>query len=181
VCAELERVEPDAGDPLANETGVLACPETLAIVVASGEQELARLPVGHSEIFVDRLPRLLGEFEPDRTTGFLLADRRPIERVAVGGHIIDADRHDIATPQFAINGEVEQREVAGTALELQLCSDRPDLACSQRWLRPNQFALVPGLMARWTAGRDYSLSFMIGLLVRGINQNGSPSRRGLSR
>jgi hypothetical protein len=32
VCAELERVEPDAGDPLANETGVLACPETLVVI-----------------------------------------------------------------------------------------------------------------------------------------------------
>jgi hypothetical protein len=54
------------------------------------------------------LTGLLGELEPDRTTGLLLADRCSIERVAVGGHIIiDAYCHDIAATQFAVDGEIE--------------------------------------------------------------------------
>jgi hypothetical protein len=46
------------------------------------------------------LARLLGEFEPDWATGLLLADCCSIECVAVGGHVIDAHRHDIAAAQF---------------------------------------------------------------------------------
>ena len=69
VRAELERVEANAGDPLAYKAGVLACREP-PIAVATGEQERAGLPAGQSEILVDGLPRLLGEFEPDRAPVF---------------------------------------------------------------------------------------------------------------
>jgi hypothetical protein len=122
--------------------------------VATGKQERAGLPAGQSEILVDGLPRLLGEFEPDRATRLLLTDRRSIERVAVGGYVIDPHCHDITAAQFAVDGEVEQREIADAFLKLQPCPDRPDVACSQRRLRTDQLAFVPGLTARSTAGWD---------------------------
>ena len=130
VRAELERVEADAGDPLAYKAGVLACREP-PVAVATSKQERAGLPAGQSEILLDGLPRLLGEFEPDRAPRLLLADRRSIERVAVGGYVIDTHRNDITAAQFAVDGEVEQREIADAALELQPCPDRPDVACSE--------------------------------------------------
>jgi hypothetical protein len=68
VRAELERVEADAGNPLADQTGVLTCREA-TIVAATGKQKLAGLPASCSQIPVDALPRLLGELEPDRATG----------------------------------------------------------------------------------------------------------------
>jgi hypothetical protein len=41
VRAELERVEADAGDPPADEAGILTCREAAAVVAATGEQEIA--------------------------------------------------------------------------------------------------------------------------------------------
>ena len=67
--SDLDFLKADAGDPLADEASVLACREP-PIAVATGEQERAGLPAGQSEILVDGLPRLLGEFEPDRAPVF---------------------------------------------------------------------------------------------------------------
>jgi hypothetical protein len=44
VRAELERVEADAGDPLADEAGILTCREAAAVVATTGEQEIASPP-----------------------------------------------------------------------------------------------------------------------------------------
>ena len=64
--AELERVEADGRDPLDDEAGLLTRCEAAAVVVATGEQEIARLPAVQSEILADGLMGLLGELEPDR-------------------------------------------------------------------------------------------------------------------
>jgi hypothetical protein len=37
--------------------------------------------------------------------------------VAVWGYVSDAHRHDISAAQFAVDGEVEQREVAGAPFQ----------------------------------------------------------------
>jgi hypothetical protein len=58
---------------LTDETGVLARGEA-TIIAATAEQELARLPASHSEVFIDGLPRLIGKFEPERAASLLLAD-----------------------------------------------------------------------------------------------------------
>jgi hypothetical protein len=42
------------------------------------EQELARLLAGSTDVVINRLPGLLGHLEPDRLTGLLLPDRRPM-------------------------------------------------------------------------------------------------------
>jgi hypothetical protein len=70
VRAELERVEADARDPLTNQASILTYCEALAVATTTCEQELARLPAVQSEILIDRLPRLLGELEPDRRPVF---------------------------------------------------------------------------------------------------------------
>ena len=107
VRAELERIEADTGDPLADKAGVLTCREAMSVAAATCKQELSPLPASLPEILVDGLPRLLGQLEPDRATGLLLADCCSIERVAIGGHIVDADCHDIAASQFAVDGEIK--------------------------------------------------------------------------
>jgi hypothetical protein len=95
---------------------------------------------------------LHGKFEPDRAASLFLTDRCSIERGAVGSYVIDANCHDITASQFAVDGEVEQSEIAVAALNLQLGSDRPNVACSQRRLRTDQLAFIPRLTAQWTAG-----------------------------
>ena len=63
VRAELERIEADTGDPLADKAGVLTCREAMTVAAATCKQELAPLPASLPEILVDGLPRPL---EPDR-------------------------------------------------------------------------------------------------------------------
>jgi hypothetical protein len=65
------------------------------------------------------LARLFRQFEPDRAVSFLLPDSRAVESVAIRGDIVDADSHDIATTQLAVDCEIEQSQVAGAALQLQ--------------------------------------------------------------
>ncbi len=60
--AELERVETDT-----SEAGALTVRKATP-AAASGEQELAGLPAGRSEVLVDGLPGLIRQFEPDRTS-----------------------------------------------------------------------------------------------------------------
>jgi hypothetical protein len=54
----------------------------------------------------------------------LLIEMSPI------GPFIDAYCHDIAVAQFAVDGEIEYREIAGALLEPQLRSDRPGVSCA---------------------------------------------------
>jgi len=63
-------------------------------------------------MLVDCLTRLLGQLEPHRAPGFLLANRRTVEGIAIGGHVVDADSHHVATTQLAVDGEVEESQIA---------------------------------------------------------------------
>jgi hypothetical protein len=54
-------------------------------------------------------------------------------------------RPTCSVPVFApVDGQVEHGEVARSALDHQVRSDRPDVLWSQRGLRADQLALVPG-------------------------------------
>jgi len=86
------------------------------------------------------LAGLLAQFKSDRPSGFLLPDRCAIRRVAAGGDILDPDSDNVTAAKLAVDRQVEQREVASAAFDLELRSDRPDLFWSQRWLCPRQLA-----------------------------------------
>jgi hypothetical protein len=73
----------------------------------ASKKKAPRLSVGEVEIFVNRLVGLLGDLEPDRTAGFLLAHRRALHGVAKGCDILDLQAHHVATAQLAIDGEIE--------------------------------------------------------------------------
>lgn len=61
----------------------------------------------------------------------LLADGRPDQRVTAWGNIIDAYHNHVAAAKFAVDGQIEESKVALFALDLQLGSDRPDVARPQ--------------------------------------------------
>ena len=56
---------------------------------------------------------------------------------------MDAERDKIAAAQFAVDDEIEQREISGAMIQLQSNSDGPDLCQLQRRLLTQQFAFVP--------------------------------------
>ena len=84
------------------------------------KQQLAGLPAGQPQALVDRLPRLVGEFEPHRSARLSLANRRTIERIAVRCHVIDADGDNVTAAQLAVDRQVEQRKIPRARLYLEL-------------------------------------------------------------
>jgi hypothetical protein len=52
--------------------------------------------------------RHVGQLEPDGPAGLALPDGGAVDGVAVGRYVIDAQCHQIAAAQFAVDGEVEQ-------------------------------------------------------------------------
>jgi hypothetical protein len=141
-----EQVETDAADPLGNEARILPGGQMLIRATAAREQALARLPVGDPQIVVQCLPRHLCQFEPNGPTCLPLADVGSIDGVAVGCYVIHSEGDEIAAAQFAVDGEVEQRQVARAALKLQLGSNGPYVSRSQWRLRTGELAFVP----RWS-------------------------------
>jgi hypothetical protein len=133
--AELQRIEADAGNPLANKACVLSGGQAAVHTTSASEQELAGTSAGIPKMFVDSLPGLLGQFEPHRTSSLLLPDCCSVERIAIGSHVIDADSHHVATAQLAIDGEIEQCEIAGASPEVEPRPDRPQMPLSERGLR----------------------------------------------
>jgi hypothetical protein len=91
------------------------------------EQELTRLLAGSTDVVINRLPGLLGHLEPNRLTGLLLPDRRPIEAVSTGGNILDFEGDNLATTQFAIDGKIEHGQVTRLSFDLELRPDGPDM------------------------------------------------------
>jgi hypothetical protein len=121
-------------------------------VAATGEQELAGLAAGHSEILVDGLPRLLGQLEANRATGLLLADRCSIERVTVGSHVIDAHRDDIAAAQLLSMARLNS---ARSRVRSSSCSF---VRIDQTWLaRSGGFAPITCLYSTADGPADWSM------------------------
>ena len=84
---------------------------------------MARLPSGSSEVVIDSLPGLLGEFEPDGLSSLPLAHGGAINDITTGSNIFDLQGDDIASTLLAVDGEIEHRQVTHLASNLQLCPD----------------------------------------------------------
>ena len=57
--------------------------------------------------------------------------------------ILDAQLHQIARAQLAVNGKIKQRQFANMMGQLQANPDRPDFIQPQGRLLANKFSLVP--------------------------------------
>ncbi len=114
----------------------------------AGEQALAGAAAGGPQVLVERMARHLGQFEPDGSAGLALPNGCAVDGVAVGCHVIDPQRYQITAAQLAIDGKVEQCQVASAVLELQLRPDGPHVAGPQRRLGTGELALV----ACWSRG-----------------------------
>ena len=83
------RVQPNAGNPLGNEPGVLSRRYRAVPTATAAEEELTRLLVGGCDVAVHRLSGLFRHLEPDRLARLLLAHGRPIDRMTMGSNIFD--------------------------------------------------------------------------------------------
>jgi hypothetical protein len=97
-------VQPNAGDPLADQPRVLSRRYRSVLTATAAEEELARFLTGGSDVTVDRLTGLLRYLEPDGLAGLPLADGRTIDRVTMRSNVLHPQAYYVASSQLAIDG-----------------------------------------------------------------------------
>jgi hypothetical protein len=97
---------------------------------------------------------LLGDLELDRPARLLLNNGGAVSGPATGTHIIDLQPHEVAAPQLAVDGEIEQSEVASSSFKLEPDADCPNFFRFQRTLLANEPALVPRTFRKANEGWD---------------------------
>jgi hypothetical protein len=90
----------------------------------------------------------LGDLKPDRPARLVLHDRCPLFRVPSREDVSDPDAHQVAAPELAAGGQVEQRKVARGACDLEANPYGPDMPGQQRSLPTDDATLVPGAADR---------------------------------
>ena len=142
VGAEQRRVQTDADDPLRQQASILAGGEAAAVATAAMEQEIAGTLPARRKVLVDCLTRVLGDLEPDRATGLVLPNGRPVNRIAMWCNVLDPEAHHVAATQLAIDREIEERQIPRPPCELQPRPNGPDVLRLEWWLWSDQLALV---------------------------------------
>jgi hypothetical protein len=122
----------------------LPCGEALLLAAAAAEEKAPALPFREAKVLIDGLAALFGDFKADRTPGFLLPNGGSLHCIAMGRDVLDFQAHDIATAKLAVDGEIEQSEVADLVLHLQSGADRPDVLGLQGRFRANKLTFIPG-------------------------------------
>ena len=118
-------IKPSARDPRMDDSGILP-----------GRQERLRSDPARREVpgapasnvgkpSLDRGSGLLGDLELHRPARLLLNDGCAVTDPTADADILDLQPHEIAAPELAVDREVEQGEVAGSALHLEPDPDRP--------------------------------------------------------
>src|SRR5271170_5578249 len=113
------------------------------VAEAAWEEVLAVAQRGAGKPITDCCSGLFGNFKLDRSAGFLLDHGSAVPHLASAAYIVDPEPHEIAAPQLAIDGEIEQGEVASPPLKLEPDADGPDLLGLQRALLADEAPFVP--------------------------------------
>jgi hypothetical protein len=71
-----------------------------------------------SQVFIDRVPGLFRYLEFDRPACFLLSNTGTIDRISIWGYILRSQSDDVAASKFAIDGQIEEREVTTSTRDL---------------------------------------------------------------
>jgi hypothetical protein len=119
-------IKPNARHPIGKKSGVLTGAHGPALSTASGEQVLT----GPCWLLSGSRRQLDG-FDP--STRLHWSPRLPlphgcaIDCIAIRSNIIDLQGDNIATTELAVDGKIEQGEVAGSPFDQQPGPDRPNL------------------------------------------------------
>jgi hypothetical protein len=120
----------------------LSCRD-VRLVMKTAREEV--LPVPWNAIgdpIADCCSGLFGDFELDRSAGFPLDHRGAVPNSAPDAYVADLEPHEVTAPQLAVEGQIEQSEVASTFFELKPDADCPDLLWFQRALLADEATLV---------------------------------------
>src|SRR5262249_18219621 len=107
VRAEHMRVQPDACNPVRAKAPVLPRGDALCRPPATREQKFARLLPGHLQVGINGFAGVVGQFEPDGAPRLFLTHCRTGDRIPIGSNVFDLERDDIASPQLAVDSQIE--------------------------------------------------------------------------
>jgi hypothetical protein len=151
------RVQPNANEPVGQEPRILTGRHAFASS-SPGEQKLAGIFTNDFDVVVYRLPGWLGQLKTNRPSGLPLAHSGAIDGVAVGCNVIDLNGDNVTSSEFAIDREIEQRQVAPLPVDLKLRPDGPDVFRPERRLSACELPLFQG--TRFAEMITFLLSFM---------------------
>src|SRR5215467_8051274 len=141
-------IKPSARDPRMDDPGILPGRQVRLRLDPAGKEVLGVPAANVGKPRLDRGSGLLGDLELHWPARFLLNDGRAVTDSTADADIVDLEPHEIAAPEFAVDREVEQGEVPGSALHLKPDPDRPHVLRLQRALLPNKAPFVPGIATR---------------------------------
>src|SRR6266446_6150271 len=95
----------------------------------------------------DRFSGELSDFELNRPLCLLLHDDRARGDSIAMSDIANAQLHEIAAAQLAVDRQVEQRELALAIAQLEANAYCPNLPEFERCLLPDQLSVAPGIAA----------------------------------
>ncbi len=127
-----------------DDTGVLTRRDMGRVRETAGEQALLRLQ--HRLLYprFDSGPGRLRQLELDRPLRLSLHDHRTGQNLVAVRDVANTQIDEVATPQFAVDREVEHCQVANLMRALKLNTDCPDVLRLERRLLTDQLAFVPG-------------------------------------
>ena len=70
---------------------------------------------------------LFRQLKSNGALGLSLAYASPVGAITVRGDVLDLEGNDIAASQFAVDGQIEQRQIADSLLDLELGPDPPNM------------------------------------------------------
>jgi hypothetical protein len=112
------------------------------------EQKLVQFLLGLADPDGEGLAGLFGDFELHRSMGFLLHEHGAGQQVAALGDVANPQLHEVAGAQLAVDGQIEQGQLAGIVGHLQANLDRTDFLEFEGRLLANKLAFVPGRVGR---------------------------------
>jgi hypothetical protein len=118
-------IETGTLNPSMDDARVLACREMRLLAETAREEVLTPYPTETGQPISDSASGLLGDFELNRSARLFLDYRRSIANPPARAHVVNFEPNKVAAPQLAVNGQIEHREIAFAAFELEPHPDRP--------------------------------------------------------
>ena len=143
MCAILALVQANGRHPLIKKAGVLPGAEVSHVINPTGEDEVIQRASAPLQPYQQALTRFGHELELNRPTCFLLDNGCSVADGAAADQIANAQFHQVAPAQFAVDGQVEQGSVSQSLVFVEVKPDCLDVARSLRAFRVYILPRIP--------------------------------------
>mgnify|MGYP001098142484 CR=1 FL=1 len=121
--------EANGRNPLINKAGILPRTDVVRMINPAGEGKVVHSSTAPPEPCKQTRSGVSHQLELHRRPRFLLYHHAPRSDFRSGNERPDLDLHEIASPQFAVDGEVEQSAIPKATLPIKKKPDCPYSYC----------------------------------------------------